>query len=216
MLFSIAAIRWPILGGGILLAVGLAFAVWWLLPGIRNGFYTLSTVLERLFLSAGFGLVGFLFILDGRFNPRQVEMEKPWILRHLRMILAIGVPTLTALIMIAVNLPTVLTRVDDGDRSARLIEGNNVSLIWAPAGPGWNWKQDFGGYPSWRALAVYGVDPIGLETENKADLIATEADMALTGTVRVPHGGWHRSLRYATLHLADANCGRIGSFPEPA
>jgi hypothetical protein len=152
-----------------------------LLPGIQNGFYTLSTVIERLFLSAGFSLVGFLFILDGKLNPRVEETEKPWALRHLRMILAIGIPTLTALVMAAVNLPTVLTRIDDGDRSARLIDGNGVSLIWAPAGPGWNWKQDFGGYPSWRALAVYGVAPVGLETDAKSDLIATEADMAATG-----------------------------------
>ena len=51
----------------------------------------------------------------------------------------------------------------------------------ALTGPGWNWKQDYGGYPSWRALAVYGVDPVGLATDAKSDLIATEADMALTG-----------------------------------
>lgn len=131
MLFSPAAIRWPTIGGAILVAVGLAFAVWWLLPGFPNGFYSLATVIERLFLSTRFGLVGFLFILDRQFNSRQVDMEKPWVLRHLRMILAVGVPTLTALIMFAVNHPTVLTRVDNGDRSARLIEGNGVSLIWA-------------------------------------------------------------------------------------
>ncbi|MBG0785251.1 MAG: hypothetical protein H0S79_09120 [Anaerolineaceae bacterium] len=181
MLFSVAAIRWPKIGGGILVAAGLGFAIWWLLPGIKNGFYTLSTVIERLFLSAGFSLVGFLFILDGKLNPHGEETEKPWALRHLRMILAIGIPTLTALVMAAVNLPTVLTRIDDGDRSARLIDGNGVSLIWAPAGPGWNWKQDFGGYPSWRALAVYGVDPVGLETDAKSNIVATEADMAATG-----------------------------------
>ncbi|HCU58180.1 MAG TPA: hypothetical protein DF984_08185, partial [Anaerolineaceae bacterium] len=51
----------------------------------------------------------------------------------------------------------------------------------ALTGPGWNWKQDYGGYPSWRALAVYGVDPVGLATDAKSDLIATEADMAATG-----------------------------------
>jgi hypothetical protein len=130
MLFSVAVIRWPTVGGAILMAAGLAFAIWWLVPGIENGFYTLSTVMGRLFLSAGFALVCLLFILDGRFNPRQGDTEKPWVLRHLRMILAIGVPTLTALVMVAVNLPTVLPRVDDGDRSARLIEGNRVSLVW--------------------------------------------------------------------------------------
>lgn len=28
-------------------------------------------------------------------------------------------------------------RVDDGDRSARVVEGNGVRLLWAPEGPGW-------------------------------------------------------------------------------
>ncbi len=33
--FSLAAIRWPYVGGGILIAAGIAFAIWWLLPGIN-------------------------------------------------------------------------------------------------------------------------------------------------------------------------------------
>lgn len=60
-------------------------------------------------------------------------------------------------------LPVVLTRVDDGDRGTQLIEGNDVTLVWAPEGPGWNWKQPWGGYPSWQSLALYGVPPVGLE-----------------------------------------------------
>jgi hypothetical protein len=60
------------------------------------------------------------------------------------------------------SLPIVLTRIDDGDRGARLIEGNGVTLIWAPEGPGWNWRQDFGGFPSWNRIALYGLPPIGM------------------------------------------------------
>jgi hypothetical protein len=60
-------------------------------------------------------------------------------------------------------LPIVLTRIDDGDRSARLIEGNGVRLVWAPEGPGWNWKQPWGGYPSWQSIALYGMPPVGLD-----------------------------------------------------
>ena len=51
-----------------------------------------------------------------------------------------------------------------------LIEGNGVSLVWAPLGPGWNWKQDFGGYPSWDSLARYGQDPIGMEGKSSVEL----------------------------------------------
>ena len=181
MLFSVLAIYLPYIGGGILVVAGVVFAVWWLVPGLTQGLYTLSTVLGRLFLSAGFTLVGVMFILDGRYNPRKRGEKKPWLKKHLRLLIAIGVPIVIGLIVAGINLPTVLTRVDDGDRSARLIDGNDVALIWAPEGPGWNWKQDFGGYPSWDALASYGIGPLGLDADKLGEAHADEAVMAATG-----------------------------------
>ena len=168
MVFSIIAIRLPYVGGGILMLAGLAFAIWWLIPGIQSGLYSLRVVMGRLYLSAGFAIVGLLFILDGALNPKGLKNSSNWFLKNLRMILAIGIPLLVGMVVAAVNLPTVLTRLDDGNRSARLIERYNVELIWAPAGPGWNWKQDFGGYPSWDSLASYGIDPPGLDADKLA------------------------------------------------
>ncbi len=79
----------------------------------------------------------------------------------------------------------LLTRVDDGDRGARLIEGTGVTLIWAPKGPGWNWKQPWGGYPSWDHIALYGVPPVGFEDKlGYADRHATMKDMETTGLCR--------------------------------
>jgi hypothetical protein len=181
MLFSALALRWPRVGGGVLIAAGVGFALWWLIPGIKSGFYSTGIALERLLLSGGFALVGVLFILDAHFNPRPTEDERPWAVRNLRWLFALGVPTLAALIVAGFNLPVVLTRVDDGDRSARLIEGNGVELIWAPAGPGWNTLQDYDGYPSWNMLAFYGVEPQGLVSNKLGSTFATEADMQETG-----------------------------------
>lgn len=181
ILFSILAIRYPYVGGGILMVAGAFFAIWWLVPGIQSGFYTLSVVIERLLLSGGFAFVGLLFILDAKFIPREDYPGGTWILRNLRLLLAIGIPVIVAVIVAAVNLPIVLTREDDGIRSARLIKGNDVSLIWAPQGPGWNWRQEFGGYPSWDSLAFYGVRPHGLDVSKRGDQHATEEDMRLTG-----------------------------------
>lgn len=181
MLFSVLAIRFPYVGGGILVVAGLAFAIWWLVPGITQGLYTLSTVFNRLFLSGGFTLVGVMFILDGRFNPRKKDKHGKWFIKHLRLLIAIGIPLLIGILVAGYNLPTVLTRIDDGDRSARLIEGDDVTLIWAPEGPGWNWKQDFGGYPSWDALATYGIEPLGLDSDKLGESHADEEDMAATG-----------------------------------
>jgi len=39
--------------------------------------------------------------------------------------------------------------------------------VWAPAGPGWNWQQPWGGYPSWDSLALYGEPPVGLKTAGR-------------------------------------------------
>ncbi len=181
MVFSLIAIRWPYVGGGILIVVGITFALWWLIPGIKNGVFTLSTIIGRLFLSAGFTLVGVLFILDARFNPRADRHSLPWFRRNLRILIAVGIPTLAGLAVAAYNLPVVLTRIDDGDRSARLIEGNDVALIWAPAGPGWNWKQDYGGYPSWDMIAAFGIEPLGLDPDKFTTTHATELVMLTTG-----------------------------------
>ncbi len=232
MAFSALAIRWPYLGGGILIAAGLAFAVWWLLPGLRQGFYSLGTVIGRLFLSGGFTLVGALFILDGRINPTSDSKTKPWALRHLRYLVALGIPLLVGIGVAAFNLPVVLTRVDDGDRSARLIEGNDVQLVWAPAGPGWNWKQDYGGYPSWNMLASYGIPPYGLDSDKLPSEHATEAIMAETGLcafldesgqhlMSEPQYIWRMATvdeiaRSLSLHNINSGCmweGELGKLP---
>lgn len=227
MVLSVLAIVFPYIGGGILTAAGLAFAIWWLVPGITQGFYSLSTLLGRLVLSAGFTFVGILFILDGRFNPKTGKRHRSWILRNLRLVIAIGIPLLVGLVVAGFNLPTVLTRIDDGDRSARLIEGNGVVLVWAPEGPGWNWKQDFGGYPSWDSLAFYGVQPLGLDTDKRGETHATEEDMAYTGLCNFldesginlmaePQYIWRMPTvdeiaRSLTLHNENAGCGWDGS-----
>ena len=94
-------------------------------------------------------------------------------------------PLLVAVAVSVYNLPIVLTRVDDGDRGARLIEGNSVTLVWAPEGPGWNWKQPWGGYPSWDHIALYAVPPVGSgDKPGYEGLYATSEDMESTGLCR--------------------------------
>jgi len=180
ILISILTIKFPYIGGTIFILAGFAFAAWWLIPGIKNGFYTMNIALERLILSCGFSFVGILFILDARFNPKS-STEKSWWLQNARLLFSIGLPVIVGLLVIFVNLPVVLTRVDDGDRSAREIIGYEVHLIWAPAGPGWNWKQEFGGYPSWDSLASYGIDPQGLDINKLAGHHASDLEMSAFG-----------------------------------
>jgi len=134
-------------------------------------------------------LTGVLFLLEGRYRQkRRAEgwaAPKSWFRRNLRHVLALSIPLLVAIGLSVHFAPLILTRVDDGDRGARLIAGNGVSLVWAPKGPGWNWKQPWGGYPSWDRLALYGVPPVGLgDKPGYENRHATQEDMERTGLCR--------------------------------
>jgi hypothetical protein len=100
-------------------------------------------------------------------------------------LLAIGIPALISLGWSIYWLPIVLTRFDDGDRGVRTIAGNGVELVWAPEGPGWNWKQEWGGYPPWDDLALFGVPPPGFSDKPGFEGVhASVADMTSTGLCR--------------------------------
>lgn len=64
----------------------------------------------------------------------------------LAYVIAAGVPLLVGGVCAVEPVTRIARRVDDGNRQARLVEGNDVKLIWAPAGPAWpkhgvNWDE---------------------------------------------------------------------------
>lgn len=74
----------------------------------------------------------------GRPHPRR------WAVRAL-----IGLPLLTILVFGASPWWQAIHRLDDGNYSMRQIDGNNLTLIWAPEGPGWpthgaSWQDAMG------------------------------------------------------------------------
>ncbi|MBN1121641.1 MAG: hypothetical protein JXJ17_11230 [Anaerolineae bacterium] len=173
---TLVSFRWPVIGGSLIIAIGI-FALFFFGNDVA-------------FIGLAVALVGAAFLVDGlvkrRAGPEEEETSLPWWRRRWRYLLVIGAPAVVIIGMSIYSLPVVLTRVDDGDRSARLIEGNGVSLIWAPEGPGWNWKQPWGGYPSWQSLALYGVSPVGLDDkpgygrQGEEIIFASGEDMART------------------------------------
>jgi hypothetical protein len=70
-------------------------------------------------------LVGLVFLV-GRPQPKRLAYG-----------ISLGLPILIIIGFGVEPVYRVSTRFDDGDRTARLIEGNGVTLLWAPAGPGW-------------------------------------------------------------------------------
>ena len=187
-LLLVLAVWRPRLGGWALVLVGTGFTVWWWGPEALRGTLTLERVLSQAPMCAAIAGVGVLFLLEGRWRRQREALGwQPagrWVLRNLHWAAAVGAPLVVILGSSAANLPGILARVDDGDRDARRITGDGVDLVWAPRGPGWNWLQDFGGYPSWNKLAWYGVEPVGMETKYESGVFAGQADMDTTGLCR--------------------------------
>jgi hypothetical protein len=66
--------------------------------------------------------------------------------RRLAASIAVVLPLLVLVVCGVEPAYRVAGRLDDGERGARLVEGNGVRLIWAPSGPGWppggvNWDE---------------------------------------------------------------------------
>jgi len=231
---TLLAFRWPLVGGMLIVLIGVFVLL----------FFGGDVALIGLVIA----LVGAAFVVDGILKRRGViegtmgpAGPAPWWRRHWRSLLAVGGVLIIFTGVSVAMLPIVLTRVDDGDRSARLIEGNGVSLIWAPEGPGWNWRQPWGGYPSWQSIALYGVPPVGpgdkpgygRQGEGYESIVfATEEDMARTNLCRYlnaegtalleePQDIWRMPttdevVRSLVRHGANAGCEWPGAFRQQA
>jgi len=174
------ALAWPKGGGWVLVVAGGGAFLWWT---NQAGFAP-----ERLFMAfllGGFAaLIGVMLLIDARLRQRlraePVARPASFWRRNLRYIVCFAPPLLAIVLMTALSAPLLLTRVDDGDRGMRLIEGNGVTLIWAPAGPGWS-----PGYGGIHDLALYGMHPVGLVDKPGYDnRDGTTADMRNTGLCR--------------------------------
>lgn len=188
LLLTLIALTWPRVGGWLIIIIGGAFTAWWLGPRLRSGL-DIGQLLVLFPLSGMLVVIGVLFLFEGR--HRRLSRREGWtrtggwLRRNARFVAAVGLPLLIFLGWSVYWLPVLLSRHDDGERGTRLIAGNRVTLVWAPEGPGWNWKQPWGGYPSWDRIALYGVPPIGLEDKpGYEEGHADAAEMAATGLCR--------------------------------
>lgn len=111
---SAAALRWPRFALPLLLASALGCM--WFFHRARVG----AIFLVLLMLAPG-ALYHF-----GRPEPRR------WAWRCV-----IGLPLLTAASFGIYPGWLAMHRFDDGNYSARLVDGNGLTLVWAPEGPGW-------------------------------------------------------------------------------
>lgn len=116
VLLALVALKWRRIGLAVHIALGLFCA--WFLYGAQVGVIWLLIVLPL----AALGLLYFF----GDPKPRR------WARR-----LIVLVPLI---LFLAISIPQTIRvskRVDDGDLGLRVVEGNGVTLAWAPRGPGW-------------------------------------------------------------------------------
>lgn len=172
----------PRIGAFLLLAVGVTFGTWWTALQVARGSNLWNLIIIAC-LSFGLAVVGVVLFVE------RVRMRRAHVRRgRWRVWTALGVPLALGIGITAVRLPAVMSRVDDGRRDARRIEGKGVELIWAPAGPGWGRGMGHAdGHPSWDAIALYGVEPMGFDATKRSpggSEHATLDDMRRTGASR--------------------------------
>jgi hypothetical protein len=115
MAVTLISIAWPRVGGGLHIVCAL-FAVWF--------FKAFSNAATFLIITPLIG-IGALYWY-GRPQPRKIAIS-----------LGVGLPILTLIISGIEPVLRVSQRIDDGNLRTRLVQGNGVSLTWAPDGPGW-------------------------------------------------------------------------------
>lgn len=124
MVVTLISVFWHRFGGG--LHVVLALIGIWFFQAFSNA-ATFLIILPLI----GLGLLYWI----GRLEPRKLAAS-----------VALALPLLTLIIAGAGPAIRVSQRINDGDLQARIVHGNGVDLIWAPAGPGWpregtNWYE---------------------------------------------------------------------------
>jgi hypothetical protein len=181
---TLFAIRWPKFFGWVIILFGGIFTFLFMNIKFIDGKLLIGRDISGALVSVPLVFLGILFLIEARNRKQRIENgwqpSKKWWKRNFWYLFAITPPILILIIMSAIKLPVVLSRVDDGNRGIRTIIGNGNTLTWAPEGPGWNWRQDFGGFPSWNRIALYGLDPIGMENKPGygVDVHASAEDMA--------------------------------------
>ena len=121
---ALVSIFWPRVGG--ILHVLMALLAAWFF-----GAFTNTIMLLILLPLVGLGILYWF----GDSQPRKAALA-----------VVVGLPLLTLILSGAEPILRVSQRIDDGKLNARLVEGNGLSLTWAPDGPGWpragdNWYE---------------------------------------------------------------------------
>lgn len=124
---ALYAVLSPIGGGILYIGIGIIFSILFFSLWHPKEFVDILSWIPVVFILPA---IGILFLL-GRPRPKKTALR-----------LVVILPLLTVIAFGVGPAWRVAARIDDGNREARLVEGNGVRLIWAPEGPGWPQKSE--------------------------------------------------------------------------
>jgi hypothetical protein len=163
ILLTVMAIAWPRTGGWFFVGFGIILYVLVNIRSYNRPGWSISEMVSWIPTTLFLSVVGVLFLLDAkaRLNYETVYLaERNWFTRQFRYIMAVALPIILVIGLSIKPAIRVASRIDDGNYGELQIQGNGVTLVWAPEGPGW--INTVHGH-SWNELALYGKPPIGFE-----------------------------------------------------
>lgn len=193
-----------------LIGAGSAFYVWVLTSTALPVGLHWWTLIIWLSASGLLAIVGALFLCAARRPNPLFDADSRWWQRSMHYLIAAGVPILVGLGVSVESAIRVAYRVDDGDYGVRFIQGNGVTLIWAPAGLGWQTGVRR------NEIALYGLLPVGFDgkasgrngqcNQQRSEGCASAADMQQCNVCRYLSDDGARSLwEAAARHCSHAN-----------
>jgi len=117
LLFAVTAvisIRWGKIGAALHVVMAVVVA----------GFFHLNNAAAYLLILPFLGIGGLYWF--SRLQNKRLAYS-----------VAVGIPFVILVVSGIGPVVRVSQRVDDGDRQARMVQGNGIGLVWAPAGQGW-------------------------------------------------------------------------------
>ena len=177
--FSVLAIYFPLAGGIFIFLFGIAYTI---LISVRASRAHFRLEASLLILNAAIVLAGMLFILQYIIIKKTGISEYRWLflkkyLFFKKKVKIIAIACISIIIIVSMGVPGFIrniNRVPLENLNEISLEGNQLSVILAPGGPGWYYSnkspiifndKEYSGL-SWNEIALFGKEPVGFEDKN--------------------------------------------------
>ena len=114
---TLIGIKWPRVGGWLIILIGGAFTLSFLDFGFVDGKLTIGRDMAGFMVSGPLVFIGVLFLLEGRSRKQRIAQgwvpHSKWWRRNVWYLLVVGLPALISIGLSIYSLPIVPTRIGD-------------------------------------------------------------------------------------------------------